>query len=210
MYVPPPFAVTSEQQIWDFVRDNPFATLVYENRGQLESAAIPVRFCQRNGKRYLRGHLARNNPMCAKGLKPLRLLALFNGGDHYVSPGWYPHKAQDARVVPTWNYAQVEIRGELHFYDDADWKLAHLRDFVSHFEQSVGGDWRIDEAPAPFVDKLLQAIVGVEIRVDSALGKFKLSQNQPEPARREVARRLSERGSALARLMADPDTPSAE
>ncbi|WP_018276358.1 FMN-binding negative transcriptional regulator [Teredinibacter turnerae] len=210
MYVPPPFAVASEQQIWDFVQANPFATLVYQRCSQLESAAIPLRFCERGGERYLQGHLARNNPMCAIDAKPLPLLALFNGDDHYVSPGWYPHKAQDARVVPTWNYAQVQIRGELYFYEDADWKLAHLRDFVSYFEQSVGGDWQIDDAPAPFIDQLLQAIVGVEIRVGTALGKFKLSQNQSEPARREVARRLSERGNALAVLMASMDTPATE
>lgn len=46
--------------------------------------------------------------------------------------------------------------------------------------------WSVDDAPADFTERLLHAIVGVEIRIESLTGKLKASQNQPERNRMGV------------------------
>jgi transcriptional regulator len=45
-------------------------------------------------------------------------LAVVAGPDAYVSPSWYPSKAEHGRVVPTWNYVQVHVHGRLVVHDD--------------------------------------------------------------------------------------------
>ena len=57
----------------------------------------------------VRGHLARPNPLLA--LLPADALLIVPGTDAYISPSWYPSKREHGRVVPTWNYEVVHLRG---------------------------------------------------------------------------------------------------
>jgi hypothetical protein len=41
--------------------------------------------------------------------------------------------------------------------------------------------WKITDAPADFIDGLLRVIVGIEIPIATLTGKWKVSQNCPEP-----------------------------
>ena len=45
-------------------------------------------------------------------------LAIFQGPRRYVTPSWYPTKAETGKVVPTWNYVVVHAYGLLRFIDD--------------------------------------------------------------------------------------------
>ncbi|MBL4865909.1 MAG: FMN-binding negative transcriptional regulator [Pseudomonadales bacterium] len=40
--------------------------------------------------------------------------------------------------------------------------------------------WKVSDAPDEFVDKLVGAIVGIEIPIVKLTGKWKLGQNRPE------------------------------
>jgi transcriptional regulator len=40
--------------------------------------------------------------------------------------------------------------------------------------------WSVDDAPGPFVDKMLRGVVGIELPITRLEGKRKLSQNRPE------------------------------
>ncbi len=37
-------------------------------------------------------------------------LVVFQGPDAYVTPSWYATKKDHGKVVPTWNYAMVQVR----------------------------------------------------------------------------------------------------
>jgi transcriptional regulator len=106
-------------------------------------------------------------------------LALFNGVDGYVSPSWYPSKAEHGRVVPTWNYVAVHVHGVLTAVHDAERKHHIVEMLTNEHERRIGSDWQIDDAPADFIDAMLKAIVGIEVTVERIEGKAKLSQNRP-------------------------------
>lgn len=46
--------------------------------------------------------------------------------------------------------------------------------------------WSLDDAPLDFTERLVQAIVGVEIKIKTLTSKLKASQNQPERNRAGV------------------------
>ena len=50
----------------------------------------------------------------------------------------------------------------------------------------MAAPWSVDDAPGDFIESLLQAIVGVEIKIETLTGKLKASQNQPERNRAGV------------------------
>lgn len=39
--------------------------------------------------------------------------------------------------------------------------------------------WKLEDAPAGFIEQLMQAVVGIEIEITQLTGKWKVSQNQP-------------------------------
>jgi transcriptional regulator len=104
--------------------------------------------------------------------------------------------------VPTWNYAVVHVRGPLVVHEDREW----LRDLVSRLtlSQEAGRSqpWGVGDAPAEYIDRMLEAIVGIEIPVTSIEGKWKVSQNRVQADRDGVAAGLRGRGDAEAQSMA--------
>jgi transcriptional regulator len=97
--------------------------------------------------------------------------------DAYISPGWYPSKADDPRVVPTWNYEVVHLHGRLSTHDD-EWTEQLVRDLTDHHESSMTTPWSVDDAPPEHIAKLLKAIVGISLDVTAIEAKRKLSQNK--------------------------------
>lgn len=201
MYIPAHFAPGAQDNIVAFMQANPFVSLVYSGKHGLDTCAIPMLVVEQADGLRLHGHIARKNPVCH--YHGGAVLALFNGANHYISPSWYPHKADDPKVVPTWNFQQVQARCELQVHDNSDWVMTNIARLTAHFEAQVGGSWQINDAPDAFIQKLLPAIIGVELVVESVEAKFKLSQNQPRPTREQLTRELQSRNSPLAVAMAE-------
>jgi transcriptional regulator len=135
---------------------------------------------------------------------------VFHGPQGYVSPNWYPSKhANGGREVPTWNYAVAHVHGRLRVVRDAGWLRALLDALTNRFEASEPAPWKVADAPADHVEKLLGAIVGIEIAIERIEGKFKLSQNHPDANRAGVVGGLTRRGQgddlALAALMQEQE-----
>jgi transcriptional regulator len=125
----------------------------------------------------LLGHLARSNDQWRH--EPLaEALVIVRGPDAYVSPSWYPSKAEHGRVVPTWNYVQAHVYGRLLVHDDPAWLEAHVRRLTARHEAGRPRPWGVDDAPASYVAGQLRAIVGVEVRITRIEAKAKLSQNR--------------------------------
>ena len=127
------------------------------------------------GVTSFRGHLAKANPALVEGAS----LLLFLGVDAYVSPSAYPSKAEHGRVVPTWNYEAVQVRGNLVLHPEPTWVLDIVRALTNVHESHGNAPWSVEDAPADYIDGMLRAIVGIEVLPTSIVAKRKLSQNQP-------------------------------
>jgi transcriptional regulator len=126
----------------------------------------------------LHGHLARNNDQWKRGSAG-EALAIVRGPDAYISPGWYASKAEHGRVVPTWNYITAHVYGRFVVHDDPAWTEDLVRRLTTKHEAFRNHPWSVDDAPRPFIEGQLRAIVGVELEITRIEAKAKLSQNRP-------------------------------
>jgi transcriptional regulator len=140
------------------------------------------------------GHLARANAHWQRIVDGAPALAIVMGADAYISPSWYAAKAEHGKVVPTWNYSVVHLRGRVAVHDDADWVRGLVTRLTDHHEQPRTEPWAVTDAPADYLEKNLRPIVGVEIVLDSVEAKAKLSQNRSEEDRAGVAAGLTADG----------------
>jgi transcriptional regulator len=105
-------------------------------------------------------------------------MVIVRGPDAYISPAWYATKREHGRVVPTWNYITAHVHGRLVIHDDAAWVEANVRALTARHEAARAHPWSVDDAPPPYIEGQLRAIVGVEILITRIEAKLKLSQNR--------------------------------
>lgn len=199
MYRPTHFEESNLDCLYDFIRCNPFATLVTKTRTGLTADHLPVYLNTDNRERVcVQGHIATQNPLWKSITDRQDSLLIFQGSNAYVTPSWMPSKKTNGKVVPTWNYTAVHIKGNIEFIHDSSWKLTLLTRLTDHQEQKLAEPWHVSDAPTEFIEKLLPAIVGFEIVVKEIVGKFKLSQNQSQENRVGIAKGLKEQGHPMA------------
>lgn len=201
MYLPKHFEQNDPAALAALMRAHPLATLVSQGEDGLTADHLPLEFDAHSGPHgTLRGHVARANPLWRRAAgRPV--LAVFRGEEAYVTPSWYPSKAATHQVVPTWNYAVVHAHGPLRVVEDAPWLHALVSRLTAHFEAPRATPWAVSDAPEPYVQAMLRAIVGIEISVERLLGKWKLSQNRSEADRNGVLQGLMQ-GDASAQATA--------
>jgi transcriptional regulator len=199
MYVPNHFREDQPEVLHDAMRRIGFATLVTQG---LEANHLPMLLENTGDGAVLRGHVARANPVWKQG--PGEALAIFLGPHAYVSPNWYPSKAETGKAVPTWNYITVHTRGTINWVQDADWLRSHVGALSATHEAGRENPWAISDAPASYLDGLLRAIVGFELAITKLEGKWKLSQNRDAADQAGVRDGLLRDGHEdLSRLMND-------
>lgn len=183
MYTTSAFAVDSATEILGALRRISFGHLVSAGTpGQLRLQSTALPFVVDDGLSELRAHFARANRHW-KDIDGIEALMIVAGTDAYISPRWYPSKAEHGRVVPTWNYEVIHLHGTIEIHDDASWKADLVTALTDHNESQVGDPdhpepWAVSDAPSDFIDAQLRAIVGVRMRITSIEAKRKLSQNK--------------------------------
>jgi len=190
MYLPAHFAESRPQVLRDFIAAQPLGLLVTQNRaGGIDANSVPF-FLDAGDEAspgVLRAHVARANPLWKEARDDVDALVVFQGPQGYVSPAWYPSKAEHGKVVPTWNYLMVQARGRLRAVDDKAWLRAFVTRLTDHHEGGRAAPWAVTDAPADFIEATLGAIVGIEIPLSSLVGKWKVSQNRSAADRAGVA-----------------------
>ncbi len=203
MYLPGHFAETRSELLHALLREHPFATLVTQGNAGLTADHLPLHLVAESGAfGVLQGHVARANPLW-KTCADSEVLAIFHGPQTYVTPSWYATKREHGKAVPTWNYVVVHARGRLRVIDDPAWLREQLEILVGSHEGPLPEPWQIADAPADYIDKMLGAIVGIEIVISELTGKWKVSQNQPEINRAGVVAGLRRQGTEAALQMAE-------
>jgi transcriptional regulator len=185
------------------------AVLITQGEHGLLASHLPLLLDRKQGPNgILHGHMARANPQWRDLEAGAEALVIFAGADAYVSPGFYPGKAEHGKVVPTWNYLAVHAYGTAAVFSDPQ-QLRHLVGALTERHESGRVQpWKIDDAPPEYIDSMLKAIVGFALPIRRLEGKRKLSQNR-SPAdtagvRSGLAASPDPQDQALARLMPGP------
>ena len=123
----------------------------------------------------LLGHVSCANPVCKQLLASAPSVVMLQGPQSYITPGWYPGKQEHGKVVPTWNYAVAHAHGAARAIDDEHWLRDMPTRLTAAHESSKPLPWQMTDAPADFIDKLLRAVVGIEIPIERLVGRLKAS-----------------------------------
>ena len=181
MKIPKNFQQNDETLIKAFIAEYPLGVLVCSTQSELEANHIPLYIVEGfDGNHLLKGHIARANPLWEKVEEGADVLVIFQGPQTYISPNWYPTKQEHGKVVPTWNYSTVHVNGEISFPTDKEWMLDMLNVLTNNMESAQKVPWQVPDAPDDYIQKMLNAIVGIEVEIKSWRSQWKMSQNQPE------------------------------
>jgi transcriptional regulator len=177
MYTPAHFNEIDKAEIAEVIRSAPLACIVAQTAEGLIANHIPL-LAAADGT--LIGHVALANDMHRLIAEGQQVLVIFRGDDAYISPNYYPTKAEHHRHVPTWNYQVVHIHGIITFQHDVQTKRAAVGLLTRDHERRVNGAqaWRMADAPVDYMDQMLASIVAFRVSVQRTLAKSKLSQNR--------------------------------
>lgn len=204
MYIP---AFNEEQHLptlFSLITRNPLGMWTTLVDGKIEINHIPFVLHENRGAfGTLVGHVARANPVWRRCARDTPSVVVFQGEQAYISPSWYSAKQAHGKVVPTWNYAVVHAQGIPAVIDDPEWLLAHVAELTRIHERGRPQPWDVTDAPAEFIEKVLGAIVGIEIPISQLTGKWKLGQNRPASDRPLMMEGLKSIGCPRAQAMAE-------
>jgi transcriptional regulator len=207
MFLPTQFAEDRVEVLHAAMREIAFGTLVSLGADGLIASHIPLLLDEAPAPfGTLAGHLARGNPQGRGPAPEGEALAIFLGPEAYVTPSWYPSKAETERVVPTWNYVAIHAYGRLRFIDDPDWKRAHVTRLTLSQEGKRAAPWAVSDAPDDYLAGMLKGIIGFELPIARLQGKWKMSQNRDARDRQGVIEGLGHENdpgaAAVAAIMA--------
>ncbi|NBF09635.1 FMN-binding negative transcriptional regulator [Pseudomonas sp. Fl4BN1] len=179
MYLPRAFVDEDLSRLHQVIQQSRLATLVTWGDQGLQASHLPLLLDGAQGPNgTLYGHLAKANPQCAELANGAEALVIFTGEDAYVSPSFYPSKAEHGKVVPTWNYVAVHAYGQPEVFSDPHRLLNLVSALTDRHENGRAQPWKVDDAPADYIDGMLRAIVGFALPIQRLEGKRKLSQNR--------------------------------
>ena len=199
MYEPKHFRVDDRDELFRVIRAQPLGILM--SNGDTGILANPVPFLVAEDGIRLLAHVARANPHWQALQTNPEALVVFQVGDHYISPSWYAAKQDTGgKVVPTWNYVHIQVRGRVTIREDAEFLRAQIVALTAQQESARHEPWAVTDAPSDYIEALLRGIVGIELEIREMTGKYKLSQNRP----------ASDLPGILEALDAEPDAQGPE
>lgn len=189
------FKEKDKQTILDFIETNPFAFMTgsFLSGGQV-ATQIPVLVEERDGELYLQGHIMRNTDHHKALVENPNALLVFTGPSCYVSASWY----SNPQIGSTWNYMSVHVAGQVRFMTNEE-LVAFMRKLTLKFEKGNNESLTFyDNLPDNFLNKMMPAIVGFEIKAEQLDNTFKLSQNRDEKSYDNIIMKLEEQGGSSA------------
>lgn len=202
-YLPAHFEQDDPGEIRAFLATNPFGTIVVNLNGELWPTPIPLIWKPSKGEwgKFI-AHVAIDNDMWRADLHE-EVLVIMQGPNTYITPNWYPSKADDHKVLPTWNYTSVHAWGKMTIHHDPKFKRMAVGLLTQIHERSSEQPWKMGDAPQDFLNTHLEHVVGLEIEIDRICAKAKLNQNRTESARQGVIAGLEKRATGDDALIRD-------
>jgi len=180
VYVPAHFNEPRVEVLHGLIRGSGLATMVSMTADGLIASHAPL-MLDPDPAPYgtLIGHLARANPHALAADPGVQTLVIFQGPDGYITPSYYVAKQEHGKVVPTWNYSAVHAYGTLSVFDDKVRLLDVVTRLTRQHEAKRAAPWAVSDAPAGFVQGMLNGIIGIALPIVRLEGKVKMSQNRP-------------------------------
>jgi transcriptional regulator len=206
MYIPHYFREDQLPVLHTMIEEAGLATLVTSTAEGLVATHLPLLLERSLGPSgTLSGHIARANPQWKDYSPESQALAIFLGPQAYISPNWYATTRQTGKVVPTWNYVAVHAYGKVRFFEDQARLRKIVTELTARYESGFPRPWRVEDAPADYIEGALKAIIGFDMEIQRIEGKWKMNQNHPLENRQGVIAGLRERaepsGLDLAAMM---------
>jgi transcriptional regulator len=193
MYVNPLHELTDREVLFSLMASRPLGAWVCHGREGLIANHVPFLLDRGRGPLgTLIGHVARANVVWRELDSSTPSVVMFHGPQAYITPGWYPSKAEHGQVVPTWNYVVAHAHGVARAIEDLDWLLDMLNRLTDVHEARRSVPWSVGDAPRSYIDKMMHAIVGIEIPIERLEGKLKASQDEAIQDRHGTVRGLQQ------------------
>jgi transcriptional regulator len=187
-----------EQKVLDFMKANPFAIITGTGNEFPVATHIPLEtIVDEKGKIFLSGHLMRKTDHHLAFEKNNNVLVIFTGPHCFVSASWYT----DPQAGSTWDYMTVHAKGKIIFTDE-EGTLKAVKAVSDKFEGTASAG-AYDNLPKEYIDRMVKAIVGFRIEVESLDNVFKLSQNRDIESQKNIIEKLKERGDDNSRMIAE-------
>lgn len=185
MYIPKYFKITNDDEIWNFVQNNSFGTIVTTKSGKPIATHLPLQLMKEEDTYYLTGHMAYGNPQWRTFASCEDILVMFQGPHAYISSSWY-----EEENVPTWNYQAVHVYGTASILDEEELTqdlTMLLQKYEEHRENPV-----LWEKLSSETKKQIKGIVGFKIKIQEVQAAYKLSQNRNEEDYKNIIGKLFE------------------
>jgi transcriptional regulator len=195
MYQPDHFRVDDVPAMHALMRARPLVTLVSGGAPGLYATHMPTVIKEADPYGVIEFHLSRGNPHWKYLTECDEALIIFQGPESYITPNWYPSKAEHQKVVPTWNYAVVHAYGRPEMMQDVDWLRSHVGELTAQQERGEATPWVLTDAPERYIEVMLRGIVGFRFDIARLEGKWKMSQNREMKDREGVVQGLTKRGA---------------
>lgn len=195
----PSFTFGGDDAVKQFVRENPWATIVsHTDDGDLPVSHYPVVVDESAEGIVLLAHMGRPDDLIHE-LGRHEIVVILQGPHGYISPGWYG----PGPAVPTWNFVSVHLYGTPEILSD-DENVRVLEALVDHFEGPLPEPRRMRGTPedAAYAARLAKGTVGFRLRVDRFVAKNKMSQNKPPETVERIIDELSGDGPYADRTLA--------
>ncbi len=212
MYPPKHFKKNEDEshKLSAVIIDNPLATLLININEPLPHIShIPFHFsgCQSSydspseiENQVLIAHVSNHHPLAKILLtqEQIQVSLVFHGEQGYISPHCHDNVEGNinGQVVPTWNYAKVQVTGIATGILTPEEKYQQMKISSQHFEREQENPWEITEVSDKKIRQMLSAITFFEVSINTIKGNFKLSQNKAEQVKKLIAEKLIRKDKA--------------
>jgi transcriptional regulator len=174
----PKHAVTDERVVRTLIAENPWATIVSRNEGDIVASHYPVLLDDSRDELTVLTHVGRPDEEVHR-LGTSEVLLIVAGPHGYISPSWYTRHATPA---PTWNFSVAHCHGVPEILDPEE-NLRVLTRLVDHFERHVEEPVHLDQE---FGARLARGTVGIRLPITRFICKVKMSQDKDPQSQRQV------------------------
>lgn len=196
MYIPKRFKVDNEEEIWSFLKQHTFATLVTTDKGRPIATHIPVIVKRRGEEIVVSGHWAYGNRQWRTLNEAQETLIIFQGPHAYISSSWY-----EEQQVPTWNYQSVHLYGNVSLQTQ-DELIDDLKTLLLTYEHHRKHPVLWETLSPELLERELKGIVGFKLNVTEIQATYKMSQNRNDKDYANIITQLHQESSPDAHQVA--------
>ncbi len=174
------FEKYENDDVLKLIRENPVAWIVPEDQRTFPALLPMLVECDADGApTSLLGHVPKHHALAEAFKARPSARFLFLGPHGYISP----EHLSDKNWAPTWNYASVQIDGDVALDDSLTDEA--LETLVAHMEAGRADPWTVAHLGERY-DSLRRRVIGFRAQITAIRARFKLGQDESAGAFDEI------------------------